>query len=242
MPQLTIVSFNMHCGLRARRRGVCVPYDLAAVLRSLAANADVLVLQESFLPDGGPSIAQQVADGLGATVFELPFGRAKLVPWPHVPRNGTGSGTVGLAIVSRIPAELQGRLAVGTVAGDPTPERGGLHAKLDVDGEQVDLIGIHLTSRLPYGPPIQLTRLRRQLPPPGGPAIVAGDCNFWGPGVQAFLPGWRRSVWGRTWPARGPHSQIDHILVSPELEVARSEVLPAVGSDHLPVRAVLRVR
>jgi endonuclease/exonuclease/phosphatase family metal-dependent hydrolase len=157
-----------------------------------------------------------------------------------VPRDGNGLGTVGLAVISRLPARLQGRLTVGTVAGDPTPERGGLHLSLDVDGTTVDLIGVHLTSRLPYGPPIQLTRLRRQLPANGRPMVIAGDCNFWGPGVATFLPGWRRTVRGRTWPARRPHSQIDHILVRRDLEIVDAEVLPAVGSDHRPVRATLR--
>jgi endonuclease/exonuclease/phosphatase family metal-dependent hydrolase len=46
-------------------------------------------------------------------------------------------------------------------------------------------------------------------------------------------------VRGRTWPARRPHSQIDHILVSGEINVRGGEVLPDVGSDHRPVRAEL---
>ena len=69
-------------------------------------------------------------------------------------------------------------------------------------GRPVRLVAVHLTSRLPHGPPLQLRRLARALPPPGTPAVVAGDCNFWGPGVEALLPGWRRAVRGRTWPAR----------------------------------------
>jgi endonuclease/exonuclease/phosphatase family metal-dependent hydrolase len=242
MPELTIASFNCHAGLQARRNGVCEPYDLDAVL--LGIDADVLVVQESWTPDDGIAAARRVADAAGAEVFELPFGRARLEPWPHVPRDGSGLGTVGLAILSRIPAEVQGRLSVGTVLNDPTPERGGLHVVLDVGGTKVDLVGVHLTSRLPYGPPMQLRRLAAQLPRPGRPGIVAGDCNFWGPGVQSFLPGWRRTVLGRTWPARRPHSQIDHILVraADGTEVLHSEVLPAVGSDHRPVRATLRVQ
>ena len=159
-----------------------------------------------------------------------------------MPRDGSGLGDVGLAMLSRIPAEAQGRLSVGTVLSDPTPERGALHVVLDVGGTKVDLIGVHLSSRLPYGPPIQLRRLAAQLPPAGRPGIVAGDCNFWGPAVESFLPGWRRTVRGRTWPAGRPHSQIDHILVraADGTEVLHSEVLPGVGSDHRPVRATLR--
>jgi endonuclease/exonuclease/phosphatase family metal-dependent hydrolase len=240
MADLTIASFNTHAGLQARRKRVCEPYDLAEVLRNL--DADVIVLQESFASDDEPAAVRKVGAELGAEVFELPFGRARLDPWPHVPRHGQTQGTVGLAVITYIPAQLRARLEVGRVAGDPTPERGGLHLELDVDGRPVDLIGVHLSSRLPHGPPIQLTRLRKQLPVEGTPAVIAGDCNFWGPGVQAFLPGWRRAVRGRTWPARRPHSQIDHILVRPDVEVVSAEVLPAVGSDHRPVRATLRMR
>jgi len=240
MPELTIASFNCHAGLQARRNGVCEPYDLDTVLRGI--DADVVVLQESWTPDGGVAAVRRVGESTGAEVFELRFGRSRLDPWPHVPRDGSGLGEVGLAVLSRIPAEAQGRLPVGTVLSDPTPERGGLHVVLDVGGTKVDLIDVHLSSRLPYGPPIQLRRLGAQLPPPGRPGIIAGDCNFWGPGVQSFLPGWRRAVRGRTWPAGRPHSQIDHILVraADGTEVLRGEVLPPLGSDHRAVRATLR--
>jgi endonuclease/exonuclease/phosphatase family metal-dependent hydrolase len=240
MPELTIASFNCHAGLQARRNGVCEPYDLDTVLRGI--DADVLVVQESWTPDGDVAAVRRVGETTGAEVFELRFGRSRLEPWPHVPRDGSGLGEVGLAVLSRIPAEAQGRLPVGTVLSDPTPERGGLHVVLDVGGTKVDLIGVHLSSRLPYGPPIQLRRLAAQLPPPGRPGIVAGDCNFWGPGVQSLLPGWRRAVRGRTWPASRPHSQIDHILVraADGTEVLHGEVLPPLGSDHRAVRATLR--
>jgi endonuclease/exonuclease/phosphatase family metal-dependent hydrolase len=71
--------------------------------------------------------------------------------------------------------------------------------------------------------------------------VLAGDFNFWGPGVAMVLPGWRRAVTGRTYPAHRPHSQIDHVLVNERIEVLRGEVLPANDSDHRPVRARLRV-
>ena len=246
MPDFTIVSFNSHAGLQARRNGVCEPYDLAEVLRGF--DADVIVLQESWSPDGDDAAVRAVASELGATLFEKPFGRAKLDPWPHIPReHRSATGVVGIAILSHLPALLVGQLAVGRVAGDPTPERGGLHVQLDVGGTPVELVGVHLSSRLPYGPPVQLRRLAPQLPPPDRPTIVAGDCNFWGPGVLGFLSGtgpkgWRRAVRGRTWPASRPHSQIDHVLVRGGIESLGGEVLPAVGSDHRPVRARLRVR
>ena len=239
MPTFTIVSFNAHGGLSPRRHGICAPYDLVSVLRDF--DADVIVVQESWWPDDGPAAVDEAAVDLAAKLFSLPFGRGTLHPWPHVRRDQRGHGIVGLAILSRLPAREIGRLSVGRVRADPTPERGALHLELDVSGTLVDLVGLHLSSRLPHGPPTQLRRIAPLLPPPGRPAVVTGDCNFWGPGVQAFLPGWRRAVRGRTWPASMPHSQIDHILVRPEVRVVDSAVLPDVGSDHRPVRATLSV-
>jgi endonuclease/exonuclease/phosphatase (EEP) superfamily protein YafD len=72
--------------------------------------------------------------------------------------------------------------------------------------------------------------------------VVAGDCNFWGPGVVAVMRGWKRAVLGRSWPADKPHSQIDHILVRDDIEVLTGEVLPATPSDHRPIRARLRLK
>jgi endonuclease/exonuclease/phosphatase family metal-dependent hydrolase len=158
-------------------------------------------------------------------------------------RDHTGTGIGGLAVITRLPSRRIARLSVGTVPGDFTPERGALHLEVDVDGTTDAVVGVHLTSRLPFGPPVQMRRLAKQLPPRDRHAVVAGDHNFWGPGVSTFLPGWKRTVRGRTWPARRPHSQIDHILVraADRVEVLDSAVLPAVGSDHRPVRATLRM-
>jgi endonuclease/exonuclease/phosphatase family metal-dependent hydrolase len=240
----TLASFNAHAGVRPRSNGTTIPYDLVGAIEDL--DADVIVVQETWWPDGEPSLVRVAAERLGAELFELPFGRGTVDPWPHVRRDGTGQGDVGLSVLSRLGARVVGRMPVGRVLNDNTPERGGLHLEVDVPGGPIDVVGIHLTSRLPYGPPIQLRRLRAQLPPATRPAIVAGDCNFWGPGVVTFLPGWQRAVRGRTWPARMPHSQIDHILLrdgpSSRFEVLTAEVLPDCGSDHRPVRATLEVR
>ena len=83
--ELTVVTFNTHAGLRPRRGRTCEPYDLAAVLRTM--EADVVVLQESFTPDGGrPVVAvhqQHVRPDLVATDLDWSYGRG-----PEV--HGTG--------------------------------------------------------------------------------------------------------------------------------------------------------
>jgi endonuclease/exonuclease/phosphatase family metal-dependent hydrolase len=46
-------------------------------------------------------------------------------------------------------------------------------------------------------------------------------------------------VRGPTYPAHRPLVQLDHLLAGPGLRAEAAEVLPGVGSDHLPVRAQL---
>jgi len=98
---------------------------------------------------------------------------------------------------------------------------------------------IHLSFVLPNAA-VQLRRLRGLLPI-GTPSVVVGDCNLWGPVAENLLTGWSRAVRGRTWPATRPHSQLDHLLVSPEVRATSSRVLGPVGSDHLPIQATLAV-
>jgi endonuclease/exonuclease/phosphatase family metal-dependent hydrolase len=113
---------------------------------------------------------------------------------------------------------------------------------LDVEGHAISVAGTHM-SHLHYGSHRNWAELR-QLMRTGAQAdaVLLGDMNTWGPlVVTMFMPGWRRAVIGRTWPAWRPHSQIDHILVRGAVRAVRGEVLPDSGSDHRPVRAELRI-
>jgi endonuclease/exonuclease/phosphatase family metal-dependent hydrolase len=255
MNELTVVTLNVHGG--QRNRGISTPrlrqhgpppekaatngaFDVAGALRSF--DADVLVLQESWWPDEGRAAVDLVAADSGATVHWASFGRGIVEPWPHIisARPHRACGRIGLAVVSRVPARLVEMIPVGDVPGDPALRRCALHVALDVGGQDLDLIAVHLSSRLPYAPPMQLRNLRRRLPPPERRSVIVGDFNLWGPAVAALLPGWRRAVRGRTWPAHRPHSQIDHVLVRNGVEVVEAAVLDDVGSDHRPVRVTLR--
>jgi endonuclease/exonuclease/phosphatase family metal-dependent hydrolase len=254
--ELTVATFNVHGG--QHHRGVSTPrlrrnrpppptassngaYDVTGALRAL--DADVLVVQEGWWPDDTPAAVDVVAAEHGATVHWASFGRGSVDPWPHVTsaRPHRTRGRIGLAVVSRVPATLVETIPVGNLPGDPALRRCALHVALDVGGQNLDLIAVHLSSRLPYAPPIQLRNLRRRLPPPERRTVIVGDFNLWGPAVVAMLPGWRRAVRGRTWPAHRPHSQIDHVLVRDDVEVVDAAVLDEVGSDHLPLRARLRL-
>jgi endonuclease/exonuclease/phosphatase family metal-dependent hydrolase len=254
--ELTIVTLNLHGGQRTRR--ISTPrlrhrgpppekassngaFDVAGVLRSF--DADVLVVQEAWWPDEGGAAVDVAAAECGATVHSASFGRGIVEPWPHIisARPHRACGRIGVAVVSRPPARLVEMIPVGDVPGDPALRRCALRVALDVGGDKLDLIAVHLTSRLPYGPPMQIRNLRRRLPAPEERTVIVGDLNLWGPAVTAMLPGWRRAVRGRTWPAHRPHSQIDHVLVRDDVEVIDGAVLDEVGPDHRPLRATLRL-
>ncbi len=72
--------------------------------------------------------------------------------------------------------------------------------------------------------------------------VFLGDMNMWGWTIDAMTPsGWHRAIRGKTWPAHHPRHQIDHILVTPSVQVAEADVQPETGSDHRPIRARLIV-
>lgn len=91
---------------------------------------------------------------------------------------------------------------------------------------------------------------------PGTPVVAMGDFNTptWSPFFQSFLKksglvdaagtGWPSTTrFSRRWFSKYFYygSPVDHILVSPNIEVKRFEVGPDIGSDHFPVLADLRL-
>lgn len=89
----------------------------------------------------------------------------------------------------------------------------------------------------------EVRALRAAIEAEESPVIVAGDFNstpyHW---VYRHIVRGLTDVhlaagqgWGGTWHSRLPFVRIDHILVSPELDVISAQVLSADLSDHLPV-------
>jgi len=173
-------------------------------------------------------------------------------PWPGDagphgrPGRALGAlGTWGLAVLSRVPLSGVDVVDLGRLPRDRA-RRAAIVVEVDaaVAGRPLRVVGTHM-SHLTQGSPRQLRRLALWV---GGVApalddtVVAGDMNLWGPPVSAALPGLRRVVRGRTWPAWRPVAQVDHILAGPRLAAGSTgEVVADGGSDHRPVRARLRL-
>lgn len=116
---------------------------------------------------------------------------------------------------------------------------------------------LHLKWPLISNQSAQLASAREFLARHNGPVIVAGDLNAapWSAAVQSFTRAARLTSAGGfmpTWPRRTtgqgqlctlcvPQLQIDHILVSHHIGVVDVHRGQDVGSDHLPLLAVLRL-
>lgn len=155
--------------------------------------------------------------------------------WPH--GSASERGTWSIAVMSRLAVVGEEIHDLGQLRFD-VARRGAVRVDVETDAGTVAIVGTHM-SHLSRGSPLQFGRLRKWLETIKYPAVLAGDMNLWGPPVVLQLPGWHRAVKGRTWPAWFPHSQPDHLLVRPPVEVVESEVLEPSGSDHLPIRARL---
>jgi endonuclease/exonuclease/phosphatase family metal-dependent hydrolase len=259
---LTLATFNVHLGVDGWGR----PFDVVAACRSL--HADVLVLQESWAPEGGgPSTAEVVAGALGyAVVAEQGLAHGRLfdpvattstrwgppmVPWQGAfrldgerpgadgRRAGTAptSGAWGLAVLSRLPVQRSAVVPLKKLRRDAA-HRVVIGCTLALEGAAIEVFGTHM-SHITHGSHLQYRRLRDLLPPLTSAAVLAGDMNLWGPPVNSYLRGWRRALTARTWPAYRPHSQLDHVLVTPAVRVLEARVGTPSGSDHLPVVATL---
>lgn len=234
MALVRVATFNAHWGLDMEG----VAYDLVDVCRRI--DADVLALQEAWRPRTGPVFHELAAAALGYDCHELeqPRGRDRCIPDTVKAIDGE-TGWWGLAVLSRLPLIGRREPPLPRITLDPAT-RAALVLELDTGSAPLTVSAVHMTHRL-WGSPRQLRTLAGALPSSERAGVVMGDFNMWGPVVTAFLPGWRRAVRGRTWPAGRPHSQIDHILVNGAVRVHEPEVLGPTGSDHRPVRATIEL-
>ena len=227
-----LASLNTHGGRGADGR----PYDLEAACRQF--KADIIVLQEVWRPRGGPDQVADIAASLGTELL-----RADLLGDTSLRSFGiadeAGRGHWGLAVLTTVPVTGYEVMDLGRIAGDATPRAAQL-VTLELPGRgRLRVANTHLTYRLLS--PVQLLRLVRRLAAGNIPTVIVGDLNMPAP-LTGLAAGYAQAVSGRTFPAHRPLLQLDHILTSRQVAHSGGEVLPPAGSDHLPVRARLRLQ
>ena len=145
-------------------------------------------------------------------------------------------GSWRLGVATRLPLLDAEVLDLPQLRRDPARRR-AVVVRVGLPGDELVVAGTHL-GHISHGAWRQVRALGAALA--GRPvAVIGGDMNCWGAPLLALLPGWRRAVRARSWPAWRPHSQIDHLLFRGPLRVGEAGVLADAGSDHRPVRARL---
>jgi endonuclease/exonuclease/phosphatase family metal-dependent hydrolase len=233
-----IVTYNVHrCVGNDRRLDVG---RTAEVLASLAP--DIVALQELDVGrarTGGIDQAHEIARRLDMACH---FNAALTVVEERY----------GDAILTRFPERL---VQVGPLPGHPAirslEPRGALWVEVEVDGAPVQIVNTHL-GLMPREQQLQAAFLAGpgwlRHPQCQGPKILLGDFNATATSVvyRTFLKDLSAArglakvkTPTATFPSQLPVLRIDHLFVSPEIQVANVfapfAALTRVASDHLPL-------
>ncbi|NNN01044.1 MAG: hypothetical protein HKL86_04350 [Acidimicrobiaceae bacterium] len=126
---------------------------------------------------------------------------------------GIEHGQWGLALLTRYAIDEVWVESLGRLPREKV-RRALIVARLNDHGRSFYVLAIH-GAHLSHGSYRQYRRINAIAAAlqPELPVLIAGDFNCWRPLLRCLLPGWRSMVRARTWPARFPHSQIDHVMV-----------------------------
>lgn len=235
---MTIVgSYNIHKAV-----GTDMRRDPARVVRVIAEmGADIVALQEvdrRFGDRRGVLDPAHLAEETGLTPVVLTDRLGKAAHGWH-----------GNLLLLR-GAQVEQAEAVTLPGLEP---RGAIVADIRMNGHPLRLIAAHLgllrQSRL-----LQARFLARHVGAPDGrPTLVMGDFNEWRLGADCGLMPLRRELRAvkrsaltrPSFPARMPVLPLDRIMACPQLDLhdlrAHDSPLARRASDHLPLRAVLRL-
>jgi endonuclease/exonuclease/phosphatase family metal-dependent hydrolase len=150
----------------------------------------------------------------------------------------SGPGSWGLAVLSMLPITGYHEIELGQAPADSINRAAQVLTVTTPGGAPLRVVNTHLTHR--FTSPAQLALLAWRLAASRVPTVIAGDLNMPRLATPAAL-GYHSVLGGRTFPADLPLIQLDHLLVRGRVRASGGEVLAPVGSDHLPIRAQLRV-
>jgi len=238
MNTIRVATYNIHKGVQGlgpvRRLEI---QNLGLAVESL--DADVVCLQEVRSRNHREEKYFEHWPRLGQAEYLAPLGYDAVYRTNAVTRHGEH----GNALLSRWPILAHQH---EDMSDHRMEQRGLLHVELEVHGQSVHVLVIHLglirASRVR-----QVAQLRRFIDrevPLGAPLLVAGDFNDWGRLVHDAFAAVDLVAWDglpqATFPSRLPLAQLDHVfsrgLQPLGVMVPRGRAWWRM-SDHLPLIA-----
>ena len=227
MPQLRVVSYNVHRAVGRDRR--TEPARILDVLREI--DADIVALQEVEACDAGADMLAWLGEQTG---FHA-------IPGTTLIRH---DGHFGNGILSRFPVQRVTHCDLSWRGREP---RAAIAADLELaDGEPLRFVATHLGLR-PAERRDQVTRLLKLFTDrPYERAVLVGDLNewfLWGRPLRRLHRYFKSTPSPATFPARLPVLALDRVWTHPRallrgLAVHRTP-LARMASDHLPLVATL---
>jgi endonuclease/exonuclease/phosphatase family metal-dependent hydrolase len=227
---IRVASYNMRkaIGLDRRRN----PERTLEVLCEL--KADVIALQEADRRFGARA---------SALPLHLIDEHSDYKPVPFNGRHGS-LGWHGNAMLVRKDVEIVSSELVHLPSLEP---RGAILADLDVHGERLRVVGMHLDLSGLWRRRQANAILAHVAACDGDPAtVMMGDLNEWsarGGCLRDFAHHCRFAECGKSFHSRRPVARLDRIMVMPGLEVVASGTHHSAkarrASDHLPIWAEL---
>jgi endonuclease/exonuclease/phosphatase family metal-dependent hydrolase len=241
---LRILTYNLQVGLRTSRYGDYVRgawrhalpgfgptglHDAAQLVR----DHDFVAIQEADAGSFRTRFTNQMEFLAGAADYPY-HGLAVTRDLHPVARHCLG-------FLSRWPA----RIVDDHALPGPFPGRRALHVEFTVHGRSLSAFIVHLS--------LGRAAQDRQIEHVAGiatldqPTMILGDFNC-EPRVLRDHPALQRAGFAvpehriATYPSWAPRRSLDHIILSPHLEMRRIETLPQAASDHLAVRGEIALK
>lgn len=230
--RLAVATYNIHACIGRDR--IASPERIARVICEL--DADIVGLQEILSRPGTGANAQQMAYLAQAAGYDAISGLTIQRP----------DCSYGNALLTRHPVYAVRQIDLSVPGHEP---RGAIDADLETHGIPIRVVVTHLGLRAAERR-LQLLRLSEQFRRDANePTILMGDFNEWQP-YQRTLRQFR-SLFGhsrapRSFPSLWPVLALDRIWIKPLTLLvatqAHKSVIARVASDHLPVKALFRLR
>ena len=223
----TVMTYNLH-----QSYGMDNKLDLGEIASAISqADPDVIGLQEA---DAGRVPSMSVDEVLWLS-RELNMYSSYGPSW---------GSSYGVAILSKYPVTEE-RLYLLSSAEQ---QRSCLQASIDLGPQTLTFFSVHLGLN-PAERERQLDEVLAYTLEAPTPKVIVGDFNAnpdsheIGRVLEQFKDSFELAGAGSAYtsPADAPVETIDYIFVSPDIEVASSEVLPSLASDHLPVVSRLQL-